>query len=106
VTAAGPPMAEVTDEAGVEHRMWVDADGGDIGSWLADERILIADGHHRYTVALQFREEMRATHGPGPWDRMMMLLVDAGTEQPPVLPIHRVLVSGTVPTAGRRIRDL
>ena len=35
-----------------------------------------------------------------------MLLVDAGAEDPPVLPIHRVLVSGHWPTEGRRVRDL
>jgi uncharacterized protein (DUF1015 family) len=105
-TASKPPFAEVTDEAGVEHRMWIDEGGEAISSWLADEDLLIADGHHRYTVALLYRDEMRAAEGPGPWDRMMMLLVDAGTEDPPVLPIHRMMHSGAVPTAGRRVRDL
>jgi hypothetical protein len=48
---------------------------------------------------------------------MMMLLVDAAGEDPPVLPIHRVVLNGRVPggadgpgftpsTAGRRVRDL
>jgi len=100
------PYAEVTDEAGVEHRMWVAEDGEEVGSWLADEDLLIADGHHRYTVALLFRDEMHEAHGPGPWDRMMMYLVDAGVEEPPVLPIHRIADDGPVPTAGRRVRDL
>jgi hypothetical protein len=35
-----------------------------------------------------------------------MLVVDAGTEDPPVLPIHRVLQSGEAPSDGRRVRDL
>src|SRR5439155_2093730 len=103
---AGPPVMQVADEAGVEHRMWIHPGGAEITSRLAGERLLIADGHHRYTVALAFRDEMRARHGPGPWDRMMMFLVDAGAEDPPVLPIHRVLTSGPVPTDGRRVRDL
>src|SRR5438093_13228314 len=69
------PFAELTDEAGVEHRMWVNAgDDDDISRWLADEQLLIADGHHRYTTALLYRDEMHAAHGPGPWARMMMLL--------------------------------
>ena len=105
-TASAPPAMEIADEAGVEHRMWVEERGESIPAWLGGEQLLIADGHHRYTVALAFREEMRAAHGPGPWDRMMMLLVDAGAEDPPVLPIHRVLVSGTRPIEGRRVRDL
>jgi uncharacterized protein (DUF1015 family) len=104
--ASKPPFAEVMDEAGVEHSMWIDEGGRAIPSWLADEDLLIADGHHRYTVALMYRDEMRAKHGPGPWDRMMMLLVDAGEEDPPVLPIHRMAHGGPVPTAGRRVRDL
>jgi len=87
--------------------MWVNAgDDDDISRWLADEQLLIADGHHRYTTALLYRDEMHAAHGPGPWDRMMMLLVDAGAEDPPVLPIHRVLLKGAVPTEGRRVHDL
>ena len=105
-TGSTTPFAEVTDEAGVDHRMWIEEGGGSIPSWLADEDLLIADGHHRYTVALMYRDEMRALHGPGPWDRMMMLLVDAGVEDPPVLPIHRMVHSGSAPTAGRRVRDL
>jgi Protein of unknown function (DUF1015). len=27
---------------------------------------MIADGHHRYSMALRYRDEMRAEHGPGP----------------------------------------
>ena len=104
---SGPePVAAVSDEDGVDHRMWVLDDGPDIPGWLAPEQLLIADGHHRYTVALAFRDEMRAEHGPGPWDRMMMFVVDAGTEDPPVLPIHRVLLQGDVAPDGRRVHDL
>jgi uncharacterized protein (DUF1015 family) len=100
------PFLGVTDESGVRHRMWVLRGRTEIARWLRDEQLLIADGHHRYTVALTYRDEMRARHGPGPWDHMMMLLVDAGAEDPPVLPIHRVLVSGHAPTIGTRVRDL
>jgi hypothetical protein len=38
---------------------------------------------------------------------MLMLLVDAETEDPPVLPIHRIVLDGAPVTAnGRRVRDL
>ncbi|HEX9375755.1 MAG TPA: DUF1015 domain-containing protein [Actinomycetota bacterium] len=123
--AAGEPHRGMTDDHGVEHRMWVipapSPSDGSLGSpqpdagapswssvpgWLAPEQLLIADGHHRYSVAQAFAEEMRREHGPGPWDRMMMLLVDAATEDPPVLPIHRVVLSGDAPVEGRRVRDL
>jgi uncharacterized protein (DUF1015 family) len=109
------PDATVADEEGVEHRLWVlpAGGGGEAAPWdrialdLDEERLLIADGHHRYSVALAFRERMRAEVGPGPWDRMPMLLVDAAIEDPPVLPIHRVVLDGaSVRTEGRRVRDL
>jgi uncharacterized protein (DUF1015 family) len=96
----------MTDEAGVEHRLWaVEADGS-LAAAVERERLLIADGHHRYTMALRYQEEMRAGHGPGPWDAVMMLVVDGATEDPPILPIHRVLVSGQVAEVGARVRDL
>jgi uncharacterized protein (DUF1015 family) len=117
VIESRPADATVADEEGVEHLMWVlpsgRARGGAPEPWdritadLADERLLIADGHHRYAVAQAFREEMRAAAGPGPWDRMLMLLVDSETEDPPVLPIHRVVLDGgPVVADGHRVRDL
>jgi uncharacterized protein (DUF1015 family) len=104
--AASPPDRAITDDEGVEHRMWVLEDAQEVATWLAGEQLLIADGHHRYSVALAHRDEMRANHGPGPWDRMMMLVVDGGHEDPPVLPIHRVLVDGHARPDGPPVRDL
>ena len=111
-TSADPPDRSVVDDQGVEHRMWIvpgaDDDGpwASVPGWLGDEQLLVADGHHRYSVAQVHREEMGRLHGPGPWDRMMMLLVDAAVEDPPVLPIHRVVLSGQVDPGGRPVRDL
>src|SRR5439155_9774576 len=80
------------DESGTTHRLWTTSRGvEDLAEALRDRRLMIADGHHRYAVALAYREEMRAREGPGSWDSMMMLIVDGVTEDPPVLPIHRVV---------------
>jgi uncharacterized protein (DUF1015 family) len=103
---AEPPLAELTDEAGVHHRIWTADAPRELTDAVAAERFLIADGHHRYTMALRFREEMRAAHGPGPWDAVMMLVVDGAAEDPPVLPIHRVLGNVAAPAIGERVRDL
>jgi uncharacterized protein (DUF1015 family) len=73
---------------------------------IGAERLLIADGHHRYTTALRYRDEMRAAQGPGPWDRIMTLIVDAAIEDPPVLPFHRIVRAGAPPAGGTRVRDL
>ncbi|HEY2803944.1 MAG TPA: DUF1015 domain-containing protein, partial [Actinomycetota bacterium] len=104
--ATTAPLGEVTDEAGVLHRLWSTEMPEDLVESVAAERFLIADGHHRYTMALRYREEMRALHGPGPWDSVMMLVVDGAAEDPPVLPIHRVLTSVVSPPIGERVRDL
>ena len=97
-----PARAEFSDESGTLHRLWVTSRHTErLSAALAGQPLMIADGHHRYSVALAYREEMRARFGPGPWDGMMMLIVDAGTEDPPVLPIHR-LASGL--EAGLRIQ--
>ena len=100
------PAASATDEAGVEHRLWVTPPDDAVAGWLEDETLMIADGHHRYATSLRFRDEMRDGHGSGPWDRVMMLLADAAAEEPPVLPFHRVQAHGPVPNEGARVRDL
>jgi len=105
-TAGADPDARTVDESGVEHRMWLVDPVEDVDGLLGDEPLMIADGHHRYTMSLRYRDEMRPSHGRGPWDRVMMLLVDASTERPPVLPYHRVLVRGTPRLEGDRVRDL
>ncbi|MEW6060275.1 MAG: DUF1015 domain-containing protein [Actinomycetota bacterium] len=104
--ASDSPEAEMSDDKGVEHRLWVVEEDGGVALDLSRESLMIADGHHRYTMALRYRDEMRALHGPGPWDDVMVFVVDAATEDPPVLPVHRVLKSGKVPLHGERVRDL
>lgn len=101
-----PPVAEAVDEEGVHHRLWEVEDDLGASSQLADQVCMIADGHHRYTTALRYRDEMRARSGAGPWDQVMALVVDAETERPPVLPYHRVLTGGPVPSPDLRVRDL
>jgi uncharacterized protein (DUF1015 family) len=101
-----PPEAELLDEQGVTHRRWSIPADLPIGDWLAEEPLLIADGHHRYTTALAYRDEMRAANGPGPWDRLLTFVVDAGSERLSVRPFHRIQLSGSAPEPGRPVGDL
>ena len=58
------------DEEGVTHRSWeVSRAMSRSTTGSRDEDLLIADGHHRYTTALAYRDERHAADGPGPWDR-------------------------------------
>ena len=103
---SSPPEAELVDEQGVSHRRWTIPPNMPVGEWLADEPFLIADGHHRYTTALAYRDEMRATSGPGLWDRLLTFVVDAGSERLSVRPFHRVQLTGATPEPGRVMADL
>jgi uncharacterized protein (DUF1015 family) len=101
------PDREIADESGVVHRLWVESPAEDLAAWHRERGLLVADGHHRYQTALAFREEADGEHGPGPWDAVMMLVVDAVAEDPPVLPIHRVARADPLPDLpGQRVRDL
>ncbi len=101
-----PPEAELVDEQDVTHRRWRIPADAPIGDWLAEEPLLIADGHHRYTTALAYRDEMRAAFGPGPWDRLLTFVVDADSEHLSVRPFHRIQLSGAAPDPGRPVGDL
>jgi len=92
---ATAPTVDWADETGVRHRLWPVTDRERIATWcglLAPHRVVIADGHHRYRTSLAYRESMRAA-GPGPWDQLLMFLVDADLHGPSILPIHRLLLS-------------
>ncbi len=105
-TCARAPTEELVDEEGVTHRLWEVSADEPVDDWLRDDDLLIADGHHRYTTALAYRNERHEAAGPGPWDGILALIVDAGTQTVPVLPYHRVQISGGPPQAGREARDL
>ena len=106
VTCAGSPDAEVTDQEGVRHRTWHLPAATPIDRWLAEDRLLIADGHHRYTTALAYRDERHRREGPGPWDRVLAFVVDAGTQAVPVLPYHRIQRAGGAMPGGTLAPDL
>jgi len=91
--AAGAPLGEVTDEYGAIHRIWKIADGGRIQALMADKKLLIADGHHRYETAMAFRNENPGLKGA---DRMMMSFVNLHSAGLKILATHR-LVSGLDP---------
>lgn len=60
------PELEVKSEDGVAHRVWTlsDTDAIDrIKADIADKPIFIADGHHRYDTALNYRNERRKAAG-------------------------------------------
>ncbi|MFA4884973.1 MAG: DUF1015 domain-containing protein [Desulfotomaculaceae bacterium] len=60
------PDVDFTDEDGDSHRMWVITDSQAIGrvqQAMSDKRIFIADGHHRYETALNYKKERESSAG-------------------------------------------
>ncbi len=92
------PWVEWTDSSNVTHRAWVISNEKScktISDALADKELFIADGHHRYETALNFRDEMRSQlgrkDGMQPFDDTLMYLSNADDEGMTILPIHRAL---------------
>jgi len=64
-----------------------------LSNLLADKKVWIADGHHRYETALAFRENLGTKEGPVPEDFMMMALCSISDPGLALLPTHRILRS-------------
>jgi uncharacterized protein (DUF1015 family) len=98
-----PATTEVTDEYGVVHRIWQVSDARVIDSLrlkMRDKKLVIADGHHRYETALNYRDERRAAatqevaaSGPAPYEYVVMTLVSVNSPGLLILPTHRVVHS-------------
>src|SRR5207245_11236412 len=70
-----------------------------IQNFFAERQLYIADGHHRYETALNYREEVRAMHRKlDPKDAanfVLMALTDVDDPGLLVLPTHRLLFGFT-----------
>jgi uncharacterized protein (DUF1015 family) len=89
--------ADVRDEDGFQHRLWVISDGKDISriqETMAEKVLIIADGHHRYETSLNYRAEMlqklRAAKGDEPFNSIMMTLFDLHDPGLVILPTFRL----------------
>ncbi|MGO9336424.1 MAG: DUF1015 domain-containing protein [Terracidiphilus sp.] len=106
---SGPAEAEVTDEYGVLHRLWRVSDPAAIRlltTAMADKKLIIADGHHRYETALNYSKEHKplvtapSEHRPSelpqpayPEAAVMMTFVNMDSDGLVILPTHRVVHS-------------
>jgi uncharacterized protein (DUF1015 family) len=90
--------AELADEFGVTHRLWGVADRAfveRVQNAMREQKLIIADGHHRYETALAFRDECRArSERPDPLaahEFAMMTFVNMHSRGLLILPTHRLL---------------
>ena len=89
------PDVELTDNDNVTHRLWVVTDKDEINAVcadFADKKLYIADGHHRYETALNYRNYCRENNlKVDGADYVMMMLVDMEHEGLVVFPTHRLV---------------
>jgi uncharacterized protein (DUF1015 family) len=91
------PAVEVQDSFGVKHAIWRVTDPERlkfVRKAMANKRLVITDGHHRYESAIAYRDEMREK---GKWTEdsafnfHMCYMVPIQEEGLVVLPTHRLL---------------
>jgi uncharacterized protein (DUF1015 family) len=94
------PAIDLNDEYGVAHRVWQVSDSAVLASvrdQMRDKKLVIADGHHRYETALNYRNECRQSSGKSDPDAspefVMMTFVNMNDPGLLVLPTHRVVHS-------------
>ena len=94
----GDPIIEVTTEDGVKNTFWKITDPAiieQISKGLSTNNLLIADGHHRYETAINFRNQQREKFGEDsgnmPYDYVMMYLSRGGGDGLIINPTHRAV---------------
>jgi uncharacterized protein (DUF1015 family) len=88
---SGAPTLQITDDDGVQHRLWRLVDPGllsDVRTALSRTRAVIADGHHRFAAAQAHHRSAPQLAGA---DAVFALVTSSGPGGLRVEAIHRVL---------------
>lgn len=95
---AGSPGVEAEDHLGVKHRMWTLTNPeviAKVQEAMGPKPVFIADGHHRYETACNYRDELAAAAGGSlptghPANYVLMQCVGMNDPGLLVLPTHRL----------------
>lgn len=110
--AQGAPAAEVKGWKDTDFTVWAITDPavtGQISTLLKDRSLYIADGHHRYETALNYRNERRAAGGgEGDEGYNFVLMALTAVEDPGllVLPLHRLVRGQSAETISTLLAKL
>ena len=92
------PIIDVTDTKEEGHKLWAVSDKDDISTIvnaIQNEKVFIADGHHRYETALNYKKKLSKTNsnhtGNEPYNFIMMYLCGMDDSGLVVFPTHRLL---------------
>jgi len=93
-----PPLVNVTDHDGVKHRLWrldeplliKEIDGS-----LDGQNLFIADGHHRYKVAQEYRRakqiRRKSLRGQESFNFVMTYFTNLDSKDLQIFPMHRII---------------
>ncbi|MBI5376381.1 MAG: DUF1015 domain-containing protein [Candidatus Schekmanbacteria bacterium] len=94
------PVFDFIDPSGLVNRLWQVSSPEvieEVRKTMAEKNLFIADGHHRYETAVNYRNEMRKSTGKNngnePFDYVTMMFVNTEDEGLVVLPIDRLIHS-------------
>lgn len=94
------PDLDVVDDTGVRNQLWAVGDEdiiAEVQKGMQDKYVFIADGHHRYETALNYRNEVRKKLGSFTGDEafnyVMTMFVDMQEPGLVILPTHRVVLN-------------
>jgi len=96
-TSRQEPDMDFEDYQGFGHRVWIDLDPqttGQLVETLKNRRVYIADGHHRYETALNYRRFLSEQNGgrvPAGADYVMIYLCPMSDPGLVIFPTHRLM---------------
>lgn len=91
------PDIETTDSEHLTHRIWQITDKNiidNLSKQFANKKLYIADGHHRYETAINYRNYLKENNiikNESPANYTMMMLVNIADEGLVVFPTHRLI---------------
>ena len=92
------PFIDVVDHDRVRHILWRLDDPAlieEIKTSLLDQHLFIADGHHRYEVALEYRRQrlsqLSKTTGQEPFNYVMTYFTNMDSSDLTIFPMHRII---------------
>ncbi len=92
----GAPDISFTDADGVTHSLWCVYDEdiiNAVSAGMAEKKLYIADGHHRYETALKYKQHIANTQpdNVGSSEYVTMMLVNMENSGLVVFPTHRIV---------------
>lgn len=94
------PFIDVTDWDDIRHRIWRLDDAEmihEINESISGQNLFIADGHHRYQVAQEYRNfrnsRKAAATGSEPYNYVMTYFTNLDSKDLKILPIYRIVKS-------------